>query len=334
MACISKIPPTFLSDTVGKVTVVVKARYKETIYYTLSRMEHLYGKGDNANRKFGRGVCLSVPVKKDSAEKFVIRDYRHGGLLGKLLGGVFCDGNRPLNEVYVNEIAAQKGVPSAEVIAITKKKLCGLFYRANFITREISGAVDVLQFLQETPLEIIQRSKPVIIHALVKLIRDMHNAGIYHADLHLKNILLKQDESGAFRAYIIDLDKSFVVDKLTVEQRIKNLLRLNRSIDKVRWFSGQTLTNDGPMHNENDSSRIPNDKNEDVMKGRGIRLEKKMALISRIDRMRFFKAYMTHGNTIDTDWKKYIRQYHAQYFLHKLWWRVLGLFTFKNFKFL
>ena len=88
----------------------------------------------------------------------------------------------------------------------------------------------------------------------------MHDAGIYHADLHLKNILLKQDASGAFSAYIIDLDKSFVVDKLTVEQRMKNLLRLNRSIDKIRWFSGQTITNDSPTRNENASSRISNDK--------------------------------------------------------------------------
>ena len=326
MTCISKIPPTFLSDTVGDVTVFVKARYKEAIHQTLSRMEHLYDKGDDTCRKFGRGVCLSVPVKEDSAERFVIRNYRHGGLLGKLLGGVFCDGDRPLNEVYVNEIALQKGVPSAEVIAITKKKLCGLFYRANFITREISGAVDVLQFLQETPLESIQRSKHAIIHALVKLIRNMHDAGIYHADLHLKNILLKQDALRDFRAYIIDLDKSFVVDKLTVEQRMKNLLRLNRSIDKIRWFSGQTITNDSSTRKENDSSRLPYGKSEGSAKGRGIRLEKKMDLISKIDRIRFFKSYMTHNNTIDADWKKYIRQYHAQYFLHKLWWRVLDLF--------
>ncbi|MEK7852647.1 MAG: lipopolysaccharide kinase InaA family protein [Planctomycetota bacterium] len=330
MTCVSKIPPTFLSDTVGGVTVVVKARYKEAIHQTLSRMELMCGNDDNAGRKFGRGVCLSVPVKEGSAERFVIRDYRHGGLLGKLLGGVFCDGDRPLNEVCINEIALQKGVPSAEVIAITKKKLCGLFYRANFITREISGAADLLQFLQETPLESIQRSKHAIIRALVKLIRNMHDAGIYHADLHLKNILLKQDATEAFTAYIIDLDKSFVVDKLTVEQRMKNLLRLNRSIDKIRWVSGQTITNDSPTRNENASSRISNDKKkEDTAKERGIRLEKKMDLISKTDRIRFFKSYMTHGNTIDADWKKCVRQYHAQYFLHKLWWRVLDVFKNK-----
>ncbi len=330
MTCVSKIPPTFLSDTVGGMTVVVKAQYKEAVYHTLSRMGPMCSNGDNAGRKFGRGVCLSVPVKEGSAERFVIRDYRHGGLLGKLLRGVFCDGDRPLNEVCINEIALQKGVPSAEVIAITKKKLCGPFYRARFITREIPGAVDLLQFLQETPLETIQQSKHAIIRALVKLIRTMHDAGIYHADLHLKNILLKQEASEAFSAYIIDLDKSFVVDKLTVEQRMKNLLRLNRSIDKIRWFSGQTITNNSPTRNENASSMASHDKREYAAKGRGVRLEKKMDLISKTDRIRFFKSYMTHGNMIETDWKKRVRQHHTRYFLHKSWWRVLDVFKTKN----
>jgi len=326
MTRISKIPSTFLSDTVGGVTVVVRARYREAIRHALSRTDHLCDQGDAAYRKFGRGVCLSVPVKEDSAERFVIRSYKHGGLFGKLLGGIFCDGNRPLNEVCVNEIALQKGVPAAEVIAVTKKKICGLFYRAHFITKEISGAADVLQFLQETPREVIRRSKHAIIHALVKLIRDMHDAGIYHADLHLKNILLKQNASGDFSAYIIDLDKSFVVDKLTVEQRMKNLLRLNRSIDKIRWFSGQTLVNDDPTHKGNDSSRSSNGKRGASAQERGIRLERKMDLVSKIDRIRFLKAYITRGSVLDADWGKYARQYHSPYFFHKSWWRVLDLF--------
>ena len=329
MTSVSKIPPTFLSHTVGGVTIVVKARYKEAIQCILSRLVPLRDSGNNTGKKFGRGVCLSVPVEEGSAERFVVRDYRHGGLLGKLFGRVFCDGDRPLHEVCINEIALQRGVPSAEVIAVTKKKLCGPFYRANFITREITGAVDLLQFIQETPLEAVQRSKRAIISALVKLIRTMHDAGIYHADLHLKNILLKQDAAEVFTAYIIDLDKSFVADKLTVEQRMKNLLRLNRSIDKIRWFFGQTITNDVPTHNENASFRPSNDNKMDTAKGRGVRLEKKMDLISKTDRMRFFKSYMTHGNTVDTDWKKSIRRRHTQYFLHKLWWRVLDVFKSK-----
>jgi len=176
---------------------------------------------------------LSVPIAENSMERFVIKDYRHGGLLGKLFGGVFFNGNRPLNEICISEVASQRGVPSAEVIAIAKRRLWGLFYKAKFISKEIDDAVDIIEFLKKFSAEFIQTYKKPVIFALVKLIRNMHDAGIYHADLHLKNILLKKGLNGEFTAYIIDLDKSVVLNKLDIQQRIKNLLRLDRSLEQT-----------------------------------------------------------------------------------------------------
>jgi tRNA A-37 threonylcarbamoyl transferase component Bud32 len=202
--------------------------------------EFLHKSGNDAQVKFGRGSYLSVPVAENSTERFVVRDYKHGGLLGKLFGGVFLNGNRPLNEMFTGEIASQRSVPSAEVIAIAKRRLWGIFYKAKFISKEIDGAVDMVEFLKKSSPECIQTYKKPVIFALVKLIRNMHDAGIYHADLHLKNILLKKDSTGKFTAYIIDLDKSVVLNKLDIHQRIKNLLRLDRSLEKLRWLSGKT----------------------------------------------------------------------------------------------
>ena len=322
-----KIPTSFSVVKKGSITFFVKEPYKEIIINMIINAGYLHNKdGSNVTVKFGRGSYLSIPVTHNNAERFVIRNYRHGGLLGKLFGGVFCDGNRPLNEIYINEIASQKGVPSAEVIAITKRKLWGFFYKADFITKEISGAVDITQFLKESSLQSIQKSKKPIIFALVKLIRSMHDAGIYHADLHLKNILLKKDLNGEFNAYIIDLDKSVILNTLSINQRVKNLLRLDRSLEKLRWLSGatnisQTDTRDPGNHQFNRDCSPSNDlTNSEKL----VPINKKLNLISRTDRIRFFKSYMLH-NPFDKDWKKYIRQYPSSYSLHKFWWRVLGL---------
>ena len=51
---------------------------------------------------------------------------------------------------------------------------------------------------------------------------------------------------------------------------------------------------------------------------------KKIAFISKTDRIRFFKAYMLFDRAIDKNWKMYIRQYYSHYSLHKFWWRVSG----------
>src|SRR3972149_6228160 len=193
-----KIPASFAIVKRGNTTLFVKEKHKESILRIVLDKEFLHKSGNNTQVKFGRGSYLSVPMTENSTERFIIRDYRHGGLLGKLFGGVFLNGNRPLKELFTSETASQRGVPSAEVLAIAKRRLWGLFYKAKFISKEIDGAVDMVEFLKKSSPEFIQTYKKPVIFALVKLIRNMHEAGIYHADLHLKNVLLKKDSTGKF----------------------------------------------------------------------------------------------------------------------------------------
>src|SRR3989304_3674386 len=270
-----KIPASFAIVKRGNTTLFVKEKHKESILRIVLDKEFLHKSGNNTQVKFGRGSYLSVPMTENSTERFIIRDYRHGGLLGKLFGGVFLNGNRPLKELFTSETASQRGVPSAEVIAIAKRRLWGLFYKAKFISKEIDGAVDMVEFLKKSSPEFIQTYKKPVIFALVKLIRNMHEAGIYHADLHLKNVLLKKDSTGKFTAYIIDLDKSVVLDKLDIQQRIRNLLRLDRSLEKLRWLSGKDYKSNVPVSLDDKP---------------GESLNQKIATISKTDKTRFFKV--------------------------------------------
>ncbi|MCF6149906.1 MAG: hypothetical protein E3K37_14730 [Candidatus Kuenenia sp.] len=295
MSLTTKIPPHFSIVKNKKITLFVKEEYKDFISDIIfDTLPAGTGYSDVFRVKQGRGSYLSIPVKKNGGERLIIRNYRHGGLLGKLLGNVFFYSDRPFNEIYVHEVALQNGIPSAEAIAITKRKILGGLYSADFITKEIPGAVDLIHFLNEHPSEYIRESKKFIIPVLAKLIRKMHDAGIYHADLHLKNILVRKNSAETFEAYIIDLDKSTVLPKLTLPKRMKNLLRLDRSLEKYYWLQRE-------------------------------KTGKELFPVSKIDRMRFFRAYMANEPVIDSDWKTYIRQYYSPHTFHKFWWRVLRL---------
>ena len=59
----------------------------------------------------------------------------------------------------------------------------------------------------------------------------MHQAGIYHADLHLKNFLVEEKKE---IVYLIDFDKSTSSPRLHPSQRMKNLKRLDRSAEKLK----------------------------------------------------------------------------------------------------
>lgn len=290
---------TFSTVKKGNTTLLVKDQYKESLSAVIFNMKTLDDRRTDTDAvKIGRGTYQTIPVAGNNGERLVVRNYRHGGLFGKLSGGVFYNKKRPVHEVAVNEIAFKNNVPSAEVVAIIKRRFCGLFYKADFVTREITDAVDLVQLITESSLIFIQRFKRPIIRALAKLVRNMHDAGIFHADLHLKNILVKHDADGEFHSYIIDLDKSVVAETLNINQRIKNLRRLDRSIEKLRWVSSKTNTS----------------------------LYQKMSVISQVDKIRFFRLYMLCGNALDKDWKRYILKRHSRHVAHKLWWHILRYF--------
>jgi tRNA A-37 threonylcarbamoyl transferase component Bud32 len=60
----------------------------------------------------------------------------------------------------------------------------------------------------------------------------MHGAGIRHADLHLKNVLLTEEE-GSPKLYLLDLDAATISQPLSDLAKCVNLLRLYRSVEKV-----------------------------------------------------------------------------------------------------
>jgi 3-deoxy-D-manno-octulosonic acid kinase len=63
-----------------------------------------------------------------------------------------------------------------------------------------------------------------------KEIAKMHNAGVYHHDLNIQNILKDEQD----QIWLIDFDKCFSTKQLTQAQCQMNIARLHRSIEKKR----------------------------------------------------------------------------------------------------
>jgi tRNA A-37 threonylcarbamoyl transferase component Bud32 len=60
----------------------------------------------------------------------------------------------------------------------------------------------------------------------------MHDCGIYHRDLNVKNILVREGPEG-LEAFVIDFDRAILMTSVPLDARMKNLLRLDRSI--LKW---------------------------------------------------------------------------------------------------
>jgi tRNA A-37 threonylcarbamoyl transferase component Bud32 len=187
-----------------------------------SRRSHLTGRGEVLVRRGPRGAVA-------------IRRYRHGGLLRSLTGDLFFFGNRPFQELVVTEQARSAGVPTVKILAAVKQK-GGWWYRGYLITEYLPAALDLIHYLDQQPLG-TKRQK--VIEQAAKAVRKIHQKGIYHADLHLKNFLVEEGKRA--RVFLIDFDKSRRFASLAPSRRMKNLKRLDRSAEKLRRL-GLVLT--------------------------------------------------------------------------------------------
>lgn len=152
----------------------------------------------------------------------VVRPLMHGGLLRGITGRRFLGASRSLREVKTSLHLASAGVPTPEVLAVRVVRH-GLFVSIDVVTRLIPGSTDLLTYLEE-----LRDDSREILRRTGRLIRRMHEAGVYHADLHVKNILM---DSRA-ELYLLDLDNARRYARVPAFMRRMNLRRFARSVEK------------------------------------------------------------------------------------------------------
>jgi uncharacterized protein YjhX (UPF0386 family) len=194
------------------------------------------GERDGARRFHGRQALKSIELK--SGGSIVIRPYYHGGVLRAVTRDLFVTWPpRPFRELTITEELRRRGVPTVEVYAACVERLCGPFYRGWLVTRELEEAQDLWAALQNGFAGRIGIER--VLGAVAKSLRAVHREGVYHTDLNLKNILIRNEREGA-RGYIIDFDKAKLLSgplpPELVQRNLDRLLRSIRKLDPERGF--------------------------------------------------------------------------------------------------
>lgn len=172
----------------------------------------------------GRGRLARVDL--GAAGRAIVRPLLRGGLLGKLVRRVSFDRARALSELRVSAEAAARGAVVLDVLAAVTRPT-GLGWRHGLVTREVEGAVDLAHALAAFPAG---RERRRALRAAGAAVRRLHDAGVDHVDLNLKNVLLRPDG----QALVIDLDRCRLgPGPAPAPVREENLLRLLRSWTKL-----------------------------------------------------------------------------------------------------
>ncbi len=225
----------------------------------------------------GRTPHPSIPIP--GGLKMVLRKYSHGGLLRAFNRDLFLLGARSFKELSLIEEIRASGIPTVQPIGAIHQTVFRPFYRAYLLSLEIPQAKNLIQYFQEkgsSPSRENLLHKRKTIQDAALLLRQFHQKGFFHRDLQLKNLLVARDQ-----VFIIDFDRSCRKEVLSVSQRIKNILRLNRSVEKWRR-SGLAIT--------------------------------------RTDRWRFLLTYAGEDQEILKAIRKALRTYSVRFWIHRMGW--------------
>ncbi len=139
-------------------------------------------------------------------------------------------GNRVLHEVRISEAARARGISTPRVKCgawYTE----GLFRRFDIATEFIPDSQDLAEVLFGD----VVPGDPVL-RRTAELIRGMLHAGLIHEDLNVKNILLSAD-----RAFVLDLDRCRLADRVDEHQAHRMRNRFFRSVNKWETRTGKRV---------------------------------------------------------------------------------------------
>lgn len=168
----------------------------------------------------GRGTTVFV---RDEIGELALRHYRRGGLISKWVSDRYLwlglARSRPWREYSLLLTLHGMGLPVPRPVAARCER-DGFFYRADLITDRLPG-ITLAAALSSSILPTIK------LNAVGACIRRFHDAGVYHADLNARNILLTEEGGVA----LLDFDRGRLRQD-TGRWRGKNLARLHRSLSK------------------------------------------------------------------------------------------------------
>jgi 3-deoxy-D-manno-octulosonic acid kinase len=180
------------------------------------------GKGLLLDSAPGRGTTVFV---QNGDAVYALRHYRRGGLPARLLRDRYLwqglERSRAWREWHLLATLQRLGLPVPRPVAARVTR-GGIGYRADLVTERLD-ARPLAEWLGQ------KRLPAALLEAIGACLARFHDAGVYHADLNARNILL--DEGG--KAYLIDFDRG-ELRKPADGWRRANLGRLKRSLEKFR----------------------------------------------------------------------------------------------------
>lgn len=184
----------------------------------------------NPEKRFtaGRGAPGILEI---GGRTIVCRQYLHGGWLRGVTGGAFFHEGRALRELEVTAYLEEKGFPVIAPIGYVVEKQASS-RRLYFLSLFLEGSRDLMTYFASAGRKERLRMSGRLAAALF----EMGRLGVYHPDLHLRNVLVADDGGLVF----LDFDKAYRKE-VARDDYERMFWRLDRFVRKYSVLFGRPV---------------------------------------------------------------------------------------------
>ena len=236
----------FKRTTHGKYKIHTRNEWEVNKLIDLIRNHNFSVKGNlPGTLKISAKIAITrLPASHETTESVCIKEYKYPSSFKRFLYS-FC--NSPARRAwFAAHGLIALNVKTPKPIALLEEKRFGILRKSFIIMDDISNYSPCNKYVAEkfkNPHNKINcRMKNSFISHLALSFRQLHDCGIYHADLKANNIIIMELQ-GSWHFYYLDLDRVRFNKKITSREMVKNLSQLNASIpncitsvDRLRFY--------------------------------------------------------------------------------------------------
>ncbi len=233
----------------------------------------------NPDRRLTKGRGAAGLFEFDK-RMFVCRQYLHGGWLRGITKGLFLGEKRAADELDLTVYLEENDFPVVEAVGyVSRKKI--IMNDLYFISVYMNGAGDLADYFKSSGV----RNRLRMAKKLGRFFFELGRLGVYHPDLHLRNVLV--GTSG--RLCFLDFDRAYR-RQVEAEDYEKMFWRLDRYVRKYALDFGRPVDDRERLIFLRTFERLSGRKIISAMKAKAGAKEKSARLGWFIDRMFYKKS--------------------------------------------
>lgn len=182
----------------------------------------------------GRNRLGSLPLpRKDGKEiEVVIKEFHSRGV--NKLKSILLQGKARKAWAGANALL-ERGIGTPFPLAYLEKRQNLALDKSYYLSKKVKDVEEIRSLFRNLPSEELLN----LIVSLAQYLLSCHQKGILHHDLSDGNILVEKDNEKKYNFYLIDTNRIRIKRRISLLQRIKNLIRLGIPADAQPYFLSQ-----------------------------------------------------------------------------------------------